>query len=649
MNRIYQGKVTAVEIPDGKDEQDKPKWKKLDDWQPLLWQHHELFQDAVNYYTLALAAMAAGLEPNSPDAYKREITRTEIELEEIKKAKKTKNKPMGSDLDEKKAQVEEQLEKIKTKESILEWREQVAKAWKDGVERGGQHIVWPRKNLHCWLAKLDATFDPHTATFDDVCKSILKFSKASKEQQAEAFQFLLNRAASKSEVTLGPFAQDKLPWLCNESSENLTDEATKSKQRLAAKLAVSKLVAEDDMNIGIQGKNLNPGLFSTKQKTQNGDEGKRGVLDAFDQAVNFQNKPKSSTRFTPNARFRVDEKTPTLDHKSALIELLKTLPDDFTINTTAGRPQGEYKFATLLCGICSADESKIVPEQKANASSLKAAAIASFRIITKNLAEKDVKVVLRDYLKEARTSEDKRQFDYFTNLAMKRAEDIQVEKEIAEDADTDWENEDVEENESEAKQARSEWTEFDFTAFVEALKSPHRHLQDTLKRKKACDQLKKRLKRIKEGEGEAEQENEDGETSERFHGFKGDHRVEGKNAENKGIEQLIHDPELLAYLEEDEADAKAEYGINENTLRGWSELRRQWREAWDKPEYKNNPLALKNELDRLRRTQQGKQPEESGSGGLFKRLQEPEYHCIWRDNPPNPEIHADDPLEGVTN
>src|SRR3990172_8651913 len=30
MNRIYQGKVTAVEIPDGKDDQGKPKWKPFD-------------------------------------------------------------------------------------------------------------------------------------------------------------------------------------------------------------------------------------------------------------------------------------------------------------------------------------------------------------------------------------------------------------------------------------------------------------------------------------------------------------------------------------------------------------------------------------------------------------------------------------------
>ena len=59
MNRIYQGKVTAVELPDGKDESGNLKWKKLDDWPISLWHHHELFQDAVNYYTVCLLALAS--------------------------------------------------------------------------------------------------------------------------------------------------------------------------------------------------------------------------------------------------------------------------------------------------------------------------------------------------------------------------------------------------------------------------------------------------------------------------------------------------------------------------------------------------------------------------------------------------------------
>lgn len=43
MNRIYQGRVTAVEIPGVRDEHGK----LLD--MDVLWRHHELSQDAVNF------------------------------------------------------------------------------------------------------------------------------------------------------------------------------------------------------------------------------------------------------------------------------------------------------------------------------------------------------------------------------------------------------------------------------------------------------------------------------------------------------------------------------------------------------------------------------------------------------------------------
>ncbi len=56
MNRIYQGRVSKVEIPDGKDQQSKPL--DLD----VLWRHHELFQDAVNYYLVCLLSLATDAE-----------------------------------------------------------------------------------------------------------------------------------------------------------------------------------------------------------------------------------------------------------------------------------------------------------------------------------------------------------------------------------------------------------------------------------------------------------------------------------------------------------------------------------------------------------------------------------------------------------
>ncbi|HEY3857843.1 MAG TPA: type V CRISPR-associated protein Cas12b [Verrucomicrobiae bacterium] len=58
MNRIYQGKVEVVEVLDGQDESGNANWKKLDEWQTSIWCHHEIFQDAINYYILALASLA---------------------------------------------------------------------------------------------------------------------------------------------------------------------------------------------------------------------------------------------------------------------------------------------------------------------------------------------------------------------------------------------------------------------------------------------------------------------------------------------------------------------------------------------------------------------------------------------------------------
>ncbi len=57
MNRIYQGRVTKVEILNGKSADGQPQ--ELPNWQSALWQHHELFQDAVNYYLFCLAALAS--------------------------------------------------------------------------------------------------------------------------------------------------------------------------------------------------------------------------------------------------------------------------------------------------------------------------------------------------------------------------------------------------------------------------------------------------------------------------------------------------------------------------------------------------------------------------------------------------------------
>ena len=56
MNRIYQGRVTAAHILDDKDNDLTPP-----DWNFVsrLWEHHELFRDAVNYNVFCLLALAS--------------------------------------------------------------------------------------------------------------------------------------------------------------------------------------------------------------------------------------------------------------------------------------------------------------------------------------------------------------------------------------------------------------------------------------------------------------------------------------------------------------------------------------------------------------------------------------------------------------
>lgn len=55
MNRIYQGRVTKVEMPNAEGVFDGKEWSE---GLEALWEHHALFQDAVNYYVVCLLVLA---------------------------------------------------------------------------------------------------------------------------------------------------------------------------------------------------------------------------------------------------------------------------------------------------------------------------------------------------------------------------------------------------------------------------------------------------------------------------------------------------------------------------------------------------------------------------------------------------------------
>jgi hypothetical protein len=72
MNRIYQGRVSKVEILKSGTKGKAAEYEAMDPdtkaaraaGEKLLWEHHQLFQDAVNYYITALASL--GSSPESP-------------------------------------------------------------------------------------------------------------------------------------------------------------------------------------------------------------------------------------------------------------------------------------------------------------------------------------------------------------------------------------------------------------------------------------------------------------------------------------------------------------------------------------------------------------------------------------------------------
>lgn len=81
MNRIYQGKVTNVQtLKPGKNGKLSDDWEDLPNWQDALWQHHQLFQDAVNYYTVCLLALASS-ERNPLTKIRQRIEDTAGDLE----------------------------------------------------------------------------------------------------------------------------------------------------------------------------------------------------------------------------------------------------------------------------------------------------------------------------------------------------------------------------------------------------------------------------------------------------------------------------------------------------------------------------------------------------------------------------------------
>ena len=216
MNRIYQGRVTAVEIA---TEDEKHPWEKLTDWENALWNHHALFQDAVNYYLVALAALA------DPEHAVSRLT-----------------------------------EDLRTR---------VANAWSAFPRTVGGEAIGLRQSVGRWIGLSD------DAPIDDAYGAILGNASSTPQVRALALGLLMDRCGGEAAIQQG--GRGYLPRFCVASAKPTYDfskesvAAERGKARLSALLHGSPSDAEltktaNTMDLSWTVK-IQPGKFFTKNES----------------------------------------------------------------------------------------------------------------------------------------------------------------------------------------------------------------------------------------------------------------------------------------------------------------------------------------------------------------------------------------------
>ena len=371
MTRIYQGRATKVETlkpgANGKSDED---WEPLANWEEALWQHHELFQDAVNYYVMALAAMAAGAEDES------------FQKEWIDAAIQRVNDSIKSNRREKKTADEKAKAKAQLR-ALANWRQQVVDTW-DEASRKADVFDGPKNKLARWLK-----LPPNKQDFDSACLRVLKTSRATHSQHAAALMQLFE--LFEMEGDLKQTCASKLPWLATAAGKlDATSEADKSIQEQKRQKVVRQFRDYSDIEAIEKAPSLDLGLFLTKRPST--------IVEG-----------KKATKTLGNYFEKVSGETEKVSGE-AKYPMLKELPKEFKDFTSkrerlkvpkpGRRTSGMYPIAAIF---------KYFPRHET---------LAAFRMATKSLANtKDKEVVEKDALAVARVG-DQPHFDYFTNIAL---------------------------------------------------------------------------------------------------------------------------------------------------------------------------------------------------------------------------------------
>jgi hypothetical protein len=205
------------------------EWCEFSDWDRRFWEHHSLFQKAVNYYTLCFAGMASAVDSSIPEG-----------------------------------------------KALARWRDQVEESWEQGVRRAIR-FEGPHRGI-CEVLGLDS----EQAKFRDCIKAALKRSNATKEQMSAALTQLLKEA---DKGDLNQLCVGRLPWFASPKGKFDGTSKSVAQGQEAKMLSAIKRLHEAKVS-ELSTFKLDPGLFLTQPPSEflTGEEARCEVLRVLDKA-----------------------------------------------------------------------------------------------------------------------------------------------------------------------------------------------------------------------------------------------------------------------------------------------------------------------------------------------------------------------------
>lgn len=292
MNRVYQGRVHSVTLldPDGEPESSFTASELTDQSSSLLWQHHCIFQDAINYYLLALGALA------DPEAL------------------------AGSRM-------------------LADLRSRLSAAWetfprRDAAAAAARSL---RDSLTPWLLL------PKDASIDTAFAAVLAGNTASGEARALALALLLEKCKGESGVQQN--GRGYFPRFCVEDTKPSWDFSTRAlaaargKDELAAILHAPDASLKD-LHAVASKMDLSWTVKTDPEKFFKGDEAIKRLNKALD---NLEERLKNPDKRLAEAL--TDISAPT-DQIAEMRAALADLPDDYSIPRNR-KATPDLTFATI--------------------------------------------------------------------------------------------------------------------------------------------------------------------------------------------------------------------------------------------------------------------------------------------------------------